>query len=78
MHLTPIIDINEPRHQIYHQFREHAFEADGSFVADSPKVVNLLMEEQIGVQSILATQAYYDTYKSLLEPLKKCRFFSRN
>ena len=75
MNLTPIDDIHAPQLQIYHQFREHAFKADGSFVADSPKVVNLLIEEDIEVKSILATQEYYDTYKSLLEPLKKVDFF---
>jgi len=66
MKLIPISDINAPELQIYHQFREHAFKADGSFVADSPKVVNLLLEEGLEVRSILATQEYYDTYVSLL------------
>ncbi len=67
MIFTHIHDIHAPELKIYHQFREHAFKADGSFVADSPKVVNLLLEKNIQVRSILATQEYYDTHKSLIE-----------
>jgi len=67
MNFTHIHDIHAPELEIYHQFREHAFKADGSFVADSPKVVNLLLEKDIEVKSILATQEYYDTHKSLIE-----------
>lgn len=66
MNYIHINDINAKELEIYHQFREHAFKADGSFVADSPKVVNLLLEENIEIKSILATQEYYDTHQSLL------------
>jgi len=75
MNFTHINDIDEPQLQIYHQFREHAFKADGSFVADSPKVVNLLIEENIKVCSILATQEYYDTHATLLENLVNATFY---
>ena len=67
MNFVNITDIHTDQLHIYHQFREHAFKEDGSFVADSPKVVNLLLESTIKVQSILATQEYYDKYKTLLE-----------
>ena len=67
MNFIEITDINLPELHIYHQFREHAFTADESFVADSPKVVNLLLESDITVRSILATQEYYDAYPHLLE-----------
>jgi len=66
MNFIPITDINAKELEIYHQFREHAFKADGSFVADSPKVVNLLLEEDIEVKSILATQEYYDLHSTLV------------
>jgi tRNA G18 (ribose-2'-O)-methylase SpoU len=66
-----ISDINAPELQIYHQFREHAFKADGSFVADSPKVVNLLLEEGLEVRSILATEDYYESYASLIAEQRK-------
>jgi len=67
MNFIEINDINIPELQIYHQFRDNAFTADESFVADSPKVVNLLLETDIEVRSILATQEYYDQHKSLIE-----------
>ena len=75
MNFTHINDIDEPQLQIYHQFREHAFKADGSFVADSPKVVNLLIEEDVEVESILATKEYYDAHTSLLKKIKDATFY---
>jgi len=75
MNYKTIDDIHAPQLAIYHQFREHAFKADGSFVADSPKVVNLLIEEHIVVRSILATQDYYDTHIHLLAELQNATFY---
>ena len=75
MNFIHIDNINSAELAIYHQFREHAFKTDGSFVADSPKVVNLLIEEGIEVCSILATQIYYDTHTTLLAPLKDATFY---
>jgi len=66
MNYIHINDIHAKELEIYHQFREHAFKADGSFVADSPKVVNLLLEEDVEIKSILATQDYYDKHQSLI------------
>ena len=67
MNFIPIDDINIPELNIYHQFRDNAFTADNSFVADSPKVVNLLLETEIKIRSILATQEYYETYAHLIK-----------
>ena len=75
MNFIPITDIYAQELKIYHQFREHAFKADGSFVADSPKVVNLLLDKDIEVKSILATHEYYDTHKSLLTHNKDAIFY---
>ena len=75
MTFTAITDIHAEELKLYHQFREHAFKADGSFIADSPKVVNLLIEEKIEVKSILATQSYYDEHKALLENLENVIFY---
>ncbi len=75
MNFIEINDINIPELHIYHQFREHAFTADESFVADSPKVVNLLLETDIEVRSILATQEYYDTYRYLIEAHKDAKLY---
>ncbi len=67
MNFIPIHDINIPKLNIYHQFRDNAFTADQSFVADSPKVVNLLLKTNIKIHSILATQEYYDNYAHLIK-----------
>jgi len=75
MNFIHITDIHATELNIYHQFREHAFKADGSFVADSPKVVNLLIEEDVEVRSILATQEYYDAHTSLLKKIKDATFY---
>jgi len=66
MNFIEIKNIDLPELEIYKSFRENAFRSDGSFVADSPKVVNLLLEQNIEIKSILATQNYYDQYHSLL------------
>ena len=75
MNFTAITDIHTEELKLYHQFREHAFKADGSFIADSPKVVNLLIEEKIEVRSILATQEYYEKFSTLLETLEDVIFY---
>ena len=75
MNFIEITDIKLPELHIYHQFREHAFTADESFVADSPKVVNLLLETDITVRSILATQEYYDAYIHLIERHQDAKFY---
>jgi len=51
---------------IYKELRESAFRSDGSFIADSPKVVSLILESGLEVRSILATQEYYQEAASLL------------
>ena len=75
MNFINIDNIDDPKLAIYHQFREHAFKADGSFVADSPKVVNLLIEEKLEVKSILATKEYYDTYETLISTVENAIFY---
>jgi tRNA G18 (ribose-2'-O)-methylase SpoU len=61
-----IDDINNPDLEIYHKFRENAFESDHSFVADSPKVVNELLKTSLEIKSILATQEYYEEFGDLI------------
>jgi len=70
MNLITIDDINTPELLIYQQLRDNAFTADNSFIADSSKVVNLILETEIEVKSIFATQAYYDEFKELIEAKK--------
>ncbi|WP_296824555.1 RNA methyltransferase [Sulfurovum sp.] len=67
MNYIPINDINIPELKIYHQLRDHFFTADQSFVADSPKVVNLLLKTDIKVRSMLATPEYYAMHEHLIK-----------
>jgi len=67
------VDIKELK--IYHQLRENSFKSDNSFIADSPKVVNKLLESDIQVKSILATQEYYDAFESLVSSKKIAKLY---
>jgi len=64
--IVKIENINIAELEIYSSLRESAFRSDGSFIADSPKVVNLLLESGVEVKSMLATQEYYDEFEELL------------
>jgi len=64
--LIQINDTNKHELSIYNQLRENAFTHDNSFIADSPKVVNIILQTDIKVKSILATQDYYDEFSELL------------
>jgi tRNA G18 (ribose-2'-O)-methylase SpoU len=66
MNLIEITDLTTPSLEIYRQLRDKTFSADNSFIADSPKVVNILLETSIEVKSLLATQEYYEEFKELI------------
>lgn len=70
LELTPIDDLDSPSLAIYRELRDKAFRADNSFIADSPKVVNMLLETPLEVKSLLATQAYYDANERLIAAKK--------
>jgi len=74
MHFIRVEKIDAAELQIYQQLRDQAFRADNSFIADSPKVVNLVLQSDLQVKSILATPEYYETFKDLLETkeIPKC------
>lgn len=55
-----------PQLAIYQQLRDNAFDKENSFIADSPKVVNILLETEIEVKSILATKEYYEEFGELI------------
>ena len=65
MTLTTITNLNEV--SIYKELRDKTISLDNSFIADSPKVVNLLLETNLEIKSILATQEYYDEFQDLIE-----------
>jgi tRNA G18 (ribose-2'-O)-methylase SpoU len=62
-----ILDINIKELSIYSSLRENNFKEDNSFIADSPKVVNLILQTDIEVKSLLATQEYFDEFEDLLK-----------
>lgn len=66
MKLIKIDETNRDCLEIYHKLRENAFSEDNSFIADSPKVVNILLESDIEAKSILATSEYYDEFSELI------------
>ncbi|MGM0623871.1 MAG: TrmH family RNA methyltransferase [Campylobacterota bacterium] len=67
MKLTPVTQLNTPNLEVYKLLRDNHFTVDNGFVADSPKVVNILLQTDITLRSILATQEYYDRYKELIK-----------
>lgn len=67
MKLIEITDLNIPELQIYKILRDNHFTIDNGFIADSPKVVNILLKTDIEFKSILATREYYDEFKELIE-----------
>ena len=74
MKFITVEKIDVPELQIYQQLRDQAFRADNSFIADSPKVVNLVLQSDVQIRSILATPEYYETFKDILETktIPKC------
>ena len=74
MNLIEIENLELPELQIYRKLRGNAFDVDNSFIADSPKVVNMLLEGDIHVNSILATNTYYEENRALIErsEIPKC------
>ncbi len=66
MKMIHIEKIDHPDVQIYQHLRENAFAKDGSFIADSPNVVKLLLEADVEVRSIFATPEYYEKHADFL------------
>ncbi len=67
MILTKIYNIDLPQLQIYRTLRGNAFEADNSFIADSPRVVVMLLERGIVPKSLLATPEFYEQNRELIK-----------
>ena len=67
MNFTTITDLHIPELQIYRHLRDNAVTKDNSFIADSPMVVNILLQTPIEVKSILATEKYFNENRELIE-----------
>lgn len=66
MNLIDVDDINWDELEIYHKIRDNVFDELNSFIADSPKVVNILLEAELKILSILATQEYYEEFSEFI------------
>ena len=65
--IIEIENIEDDSLKVYHAQRDKGILNDGSFIADSPKVVNLILQKtDIKVRSILATPQYYVEHEALL------------
>lgn len=67
MHLIPVHDFHQPELLIFKQLRDNMLSKENAFVADSPKVINLILETNLEIKSLLATQSYYDEFQELIE-----------
>ena len=59
MTLIPITSLDLPQLQPYRTLRGNLFDKDNSFIADSPRVVLMLLKRGIRPKSLLATEAFY-------------------
>ena len=75
MNFKKIQNVDSDELKIYHQLRDTAFRDDNSFIADSPKVVNILLESDIEIKSILATQEYYEEFEELVASKEISRLY---
>ncbi|OIP56013.1 MAG: rRNA methyltransferase [Helicobacteraceae bacterium CG2_30_36_10] len=73
--LITVESIYMPELAIYQQLRDNVFDKENSFVADSPKVVNMLLSTEIEVKSILATKEYYEEFGELIASKNIAKLF---
>lgn len=67
MKLRKVDNLQVSELKIYHNMRDNAFDGLNSFIADSPKVVNILLESDLEIKSILATKEYYYEFEELIK-----------
>ncbi|MCF6206195.1 MAG: RNA methyltransferase [Sulfurovum sp.] len=66
MKTVPIETLDHSDIQVYQKLRENIFGKDGSFIADSPNVVKLMIEAGVEIKSIFATPEYYENNADFL------------
>lgn len=67
MNVIEVHSLETEELSVYQTLKDRGSSDTNSFIADSPKVVNLLLKSDIEIKSILATQAYYDENFALLK-----------
>jgi tRNA G18 (ribose-2'-O)-methylase SpoU len=70
MNLIKVDELDLPELQIFKSMRDNVVNADESFIADSAKVVNLLIKNSCETRSVLAVEDYYNENADLLSNLK--------
>ncbi len=63
MQIVTLDTLEIPELQVYRTLRGNLFERDGSFVADSPRVVGQLLESGLKFKSLLCTPEYFEAEK---------------
>ena len=66
LNLLPVTDFDTDDLSIYKHMRDNVSNAQNSFIADSPKVVLMLLESDLTVHSLLATQSFYEEHQALI------------
>ncbi|WP_292662425.1 TrmH family RNA methyltransferase [Nitratifractor sp.] len=67
MELLELDSLDLPELRPYRTLRGNLFDADGSFVADSPRVVDQLLGRGLEFLSLLCTPEYLEARRSLIE-----------
>lgn len=67
MEIISLETIDLPELAPYRTLRGNLFDRDGSFVADSPRVVGLLLESALQFKSLLCTPEYFDRERERIE-----------
>ncbi|WP_456457415.1 TrmH family RNA methyltransferase [Nitratifractor sp.] len=67
MKVVELDSLDLPELRPYRTLRGNLFDADGSFVADSPRVVDQLLGSGLEFLSLLCTSEYLETRRSLIE-----------
>jgi len=75
MELTEVTTLEVPELALYRTLRDGVVSAKGEFIADSPKVVCMLLKQGVQALSILATPTFYAQERALLESLQGVTFF---
>ena len=74
MNLIEITDLDSQELGVYKSLRDNILGKDGSFIGDSPKVVDLIIKSGLEIRSILATKEFYETREELLSK-REGKFF---
>ncbi|MBE0497112.1 MAG: RNA methyltransferase [Campylobacterales bacterium] len=75
MELIEVTTLETPEFALYRTLRDGAVSAKGEFIADSPKVVCMLLKQGVQALSLLATPAFYEQERVLLASLQGVTFF---